>query len=100
MDRCPHSVYVLPEDWRSQERAGIPPSRRIAWYCWLCRDYEAYKFSVEKLLELARANCDGNVRPVRKTDSAALNADYDLRDDAEEPDTEHQEQELLDVVAD
>ena len=84
LDRCPRSVYVLPEDWRSQERAGIPASRRIAWYCWLCRDYDApYKFSVAKLLEIARANCDGNVRPLRKLESDALHADYDLPDDAE-----------------
>lgn len=90
LDRCPHSVFVLPEDWRSQERAGIPRARRIAWYCWLCREYEAYKFSVEKLLELARANCVEKL-PVRKTETAGLNADYDLRDDAEES-TEHEDQ--------
>ena len=88
LDRCSHSVYVVPEDWRSQERAGIPPARRIAWYCWLCRDYEAYKFSVEKLLEIARATCVEKVS-VRKTETAALNADYDLPDDAEDDVVEH-----------
>lgn len=79
LDRYAHSVYVVPADWQSQARAGIPPSRRIAWYCWLCREFEAYRFSVAKLLKLARANCDGNVRPVRKTDTALLikNADYE-----------------------
>ena len=68
LDRCSHSVYCVPADWQSQARAGIPPARRIAWYCWICRDFEAYRFSVAKLLELARANCDGKVRPIRDYD--------------------------------
>ena len=82
LDRCAHSVYVVPADWQSQARAKIPAPKRISWYCWLCRDYEAYKFSVEKLLELARANCD--IRTVRKLESDALHADYDLPDDDED----------------
>jgi len=85
LDRCPHSVYVVPADWQSQARAGIPPSRRIAWYCWICRDYEAYGFSLERLLDLARANCDGKASwPIRKTAVLITSADYDLPDDAED----------------
>lgn len=83
LDRCEHSVYCVPDDWRSQARAGIPPSKRISWYCWWCRPYEMYKFSVATLLELARTNCDANVQPVRETDSDTVlikNADYDLHE--------------------
>ena len=58
----------------------IPAAKRVAWFCWWCRDYEAYKFSEEKLLELARANCV-KVRPVRKMNTVLIeNGDYDDAD--------------------
>ena len=93
LNRCAHSVYIVPADWQAQAAWKIPASKRIAWFCWWCRDYEAFKFSEEKLMELARANS----RPIRLTDSATVlikNADYDdsdadiLPDDAEPEEVE------------
>jgi hypothetical protein len=83
MDKCAHGVYVPPADWQIQAAHGIRPSRRVAWGCWLCREYdEVHEFSPEKLIEIARAN-DGKDRPVRLTDSTTVlikNADYDDAD--------------------
>jgi hypothetical protein len=81
LDKCQHSVYVVPSDWQAQAAHGIPPARRIAWYCWICRDFEAYRFSVEKLLELARANRERKAWPVRKPDAAVLEKNADDGDD-------------------
>lgn len=76
VERCAHSVYVIPSDWQVQDAWRIPPSRRIAWYCWVCREYGDFGFSLEKLKRLAMANCGGKVR---KTDIVPIeNPDYDL----------------------
>ena len=91
MERCQHSVYVIPSDWQVQAEWRIPPPMRIAWYCWVCREYGDFGFSFEKLKRLAMANCEknapfnGNVMlPLRKTDTTILIKNADLEGDAPE----------------
>lgn len=79
MERCAHSVYCVPADWRAQEAWRIPASRRVSWFCWICREYGDREFSLEKLKQLAMANCVGKLRPVRKTEIVPItNPDYEL----------------------
>ena len=80
LERCAHSVYVVPDDWRAQEAWKIPASKRIAWFCWICREFGDSRFSVEKLHRLALANCRDTPprEKIRITNEIILNADYDL----------------------
>lgn len=91
MNRCAHSVYIVPEDWQAQSVWKIPPAKRISWFCWWCRDPDfcaAQEFTPEKLLELALANCEtkaGKAGPIRKTDLILIeNADYNEDADGED----------------
>ena len=53
VNRCEHSVYIIPADWAFQESQGVPRSARIAWYCWACRPF-GLNFSESELLKYAR----------------------------------------------
>jgi len=84
LNRCVHSVYCVPDDWQAQIAWKIPVTRRVSWYCWICREYGDREFSLEKLHRLALANCEKflTMGKIRKTDTTVLikNADYDESD--------------------
>lgn len=70
LDKCAHSVYCIPRDWEVQAEWRIPASRRIAWYCWWCREYGDDEFSLERLKRLAMANCQNlTAQKIREADT-------------------------------
>jgi hypothetical protein len=55
--KCVHGCYIPSDDWILQARARIPESQRVAWSCWMCKEYDLpLEYGMAALVQVVQAN--------------------------------------------